>query len=258
MNGPTSSDLVRTTETSLAVVEALSRLDEARVEEITEEVDVAASTVHRHLQTLRAHGYVVKESDFYRLGLQFLTVGGYVRDRRPEYDLAKETCESLAEETDERAQFEVEERGERVFLHTAVGDRAVRANGTIGRRGPLHCSAAGKAMLASFPDDYVAEIIERRGLEAVTENTVTDRDALFDELETVREEGIAFNREESTMGLHAVASVVRMPSGETLGALSVSGPAHRMEGAAFTETLPNTVRGAAQELELNIEYSKYV
>lgn len=258
MTGEQFGEFVRTTETSLEIVEALHELEEARIDEVVEQVDVGASTVHRHLNTLRKYGYVVKEGDFYRLGLQFLTIGGYVRDRRPEYHLAKEMCESLADQTAERVQFEVEERAERVFVHTAIGDHAVRAEGTIGRRGPLHCSSAGKAILSVFPDERIREIIESKGLEAVTKHTITDPDELFEEIDVIRERGIAFNREESTEGLRAVAAPVTMPNGQVLGALSVSAPTHRFQGEQFTETVPNTVRGAAQELELNIKYSKFV
>ena len=255
MNASETNEMVKTTETSLRIIEVLMELDETRVEVIADRLDVAPSTVHRHLKTLKNHGYVLNEGGLYRLGLQFLTVGGYIRDRQPEYNLAKNTCQDLAEQTEERIQFEVEEQGQRIFVHTAIGEHAVKANGMIGRRGPLHCSAAGKAILASFTDHKIEQIIEERGLVPVTENTITDPDRLFQEIEQIRKEGVAFNREESTLGLHAVSSVVKMPNGETLGALSVSGPAHRMEGNLFTKTLPNKLRGAAQELELNIKYS---
>lgn len=253
-----TNEVVHTTKTSLQIVEALRRLDAARIDELAEELDIAPSTVYRHLQTLRQYGYVVKEADFYRLGLQFLTIGGYVREQKPEYELAKEAVEELAEQTHERVQFEVEEQGERVFIYTATGKHAVQAKGTIGRRGPLHCSAAGKAILAELPDSRVMEIVEQHGLESVTENTITDMDTLLDELKEVREQGIAFNLEESTVGLRAAAASVTTPNGEVLGALSVSGPAHRMEGNRLREDIPNTLRGLAQELELNIKYSKQV
>lgn len=258
MGKPKNDRIVGATETSLQIVKTLYEMDGARVDELKEEVDVSPSTVHRHLQTLRKHDYVVKQGDYYRLGMQFLTMGGYVRDRRAEYDLAKESCQDLAEKSGERVQFVVEEQGERVFVHTAIGEQAVRANGMIGRRGPLYCSAAGKAILAKYTDDQVKELVNPDQMEPITENTITDWDVLKEELDTIREEEIAFSHEESTIGLRAVASAVEMPDGEILGSLSISGPAHRMEGEWFTEKLPNLVRGAAQELELNIEYSKNV
>ena len=249
---------VKTTELSLRILEELKNMDQARIEEISGALDIAPSTVHRHLQTLERNGYVVNEGSFYRLGFQFLTMGGYVRARTGAYDLAKESVEKLADQTQERVQFEVEEMGERIFIHTETGEHAVEADGTIGRRGPLHCSSAGKAILASLPKDRVVEIIESRGLNSVTENTITDREELFDELEQIRDEGVAFSYEESTPGLRAVGASVKLPNGQVLGGISVSGPAHRMQGNVFHEEIPGKVRGIAQELELNIKYAKNV
>lgn len=254
MKGNDDTEYVKTTETTFRIVELLQERDSARVGEIADAMDLSDSTVHRHLQTLQKYGYAVEDGGHYRLGLQFLSVGGPVRKRKREYKLAKEAVEELADKTEERVQFEVPEQGERVFLFTAVGDRAVHIHGDIGKRGALHTSAAGKAMLAAMPDSRVEDIIERKGLPRRTDNTITDPETLFAELEEIRETGIAFNREETHEGIRAVGANIALPSGELLGAISVSGPAHRLSGAKFEEELPHTVRGITQELELNVQY----
>lgn len=256
MNRDREPTPVRTTETSLKIIDALLSEGSLRIDDVAERLDIGSSTAHRHLQTLEKYGYVVNTSGEYRLGLQFLTIGGHVRASKPAYDLAKDAVYELAKQTKERVQFEVNEGGERVFLFTKTGEHAVRGDAKIGKRGPLHCSAAGKALLAELPIPEVREYMNTHGKEQVTENTITDVDEMLAELETVREEGIAFNREESTLGFHAVASSVSKPSGQVLGALSVAGPAHRINGERFLEEIPDLVRGIAQELELNIKYSK--
>lgn len=247
---------VKTTEHSLRIIDILQELDGARIDEVTDHLDIAPSTAHRHLQTLKRYGYVMKEGDFYYLGLEFLNKGGYVRTQNPAYDLAKKAVDALAEKTQERVQFEVEENGLRYFLFTATGEQAVEADAIIGKKGPLHCSSAGKAILAELPDWRVQEIIQQHGLPKITEKTITDGEELSKELEEIRERGVAFNRGESTPELCAVASVVTSPRGSVLGAISVSGPAHRMKGELFEEKIPDLIRGATQELELNIKYSK--
>jgi len=246
---------VQTTETSLRIIEALMELKEARIEDVAEFLEIAPSTAHRHLQTLQKYGYVVNKGGFYQLGLQFLSVGGHIRNNDPAFDLVKDAVYELAEQTNGRVQFEVLEQGERIFLFTTTSKNAVQGDAKIGKRGPLHCSAAGKALLAELPEPRVHQIIETEGLPPITENTITNTDELLAELETIRERGIAFNREESTIGFHAVASSVTKPEGTVLGAISVAGPANRLNGERFTEEIPNIVRGVAQELELNIKYS---
>ncbi|MCO8268419.1 helix-turn-helix domain-containing protein, partial [Haloferax sp. AB510] len=65
-------EAVKTTETTLRTIAALLDMESARIEELSAELDIAPSTVHRHLQTLRKHGYVINDGGSYRLGLQFL------------------------------------------------------------------------------------------------------------------------------------------------------------------------------------------
>lgn len=109
-------------------------------------------------------------------------------------------------------------------------------------------------MLAAMSDQEVESIIKDKGLEAKTENTITDIDSLFEELEEIREKGVAFNREETNLGIRAVGASITRPNGVVLGAISVSGPAHRLSGELFNEELPKKIRGTAQEIELNLEY----
>ncbi len=246
---------VQSVQTMLDVVEALRLLDGARVTELADELDVAKSTVHRHLDTLYRRGYVIREGDEYHVGLRFLRLSEHARVRRPEYELARAKVVELARETDERAQFIVEEHGEGVYVHLETGSRAVHTDSGVGRRIPLHATAAGKAVLAQFDDDHVRTVLDCHGMTAFTDHTITDRDRLFDELADIRERGYSVNDRENTRGIRAVGVPVVGPEGFVVGALSVSGPTHRMKGERLESTLPDLLLGTANELELNITYS---
>lgn len=254
MNEPPDSRS-KTTETSIRIVEALMDLSGATIDELSEELELAPSTVHRHLVTLREHNFVVAETGQYRVGLQFLTIGGYAQRQVTAFPMIKEKVDELAEETGERVQFIVEEQGERVYLYTETGHRSVHTGAYIGKRGELHTSAAGKAIMAALPTDRVEEIIERRGLSAQTERSIGNRDELFEELETVRRQGYALNLEETTKGVHAVGAAVTDPEGVPIGALSVSGPANRFDEAALRGKLVDQLLGLVNELELHIEHA---
>lgn len=248
--------VLATTETSLDVIEALKRLDGGRVTQVAEELDLAPSTVHSHLVTLKERRYVVKEGDIYRLGLAFLNLGEYVRDHNHYFSLAKSKVKALAEETGGRAHFIVEEHGQGVYIYTASGKHAIETYSREGRRLSLHQAAAGKAIMAFLPEARVEEIVDRWGLPKRTENTITDRDELFETLAKVRKRnGLAFNDEEQIQGIRAAGAPVRAPAGTVIGALSVSGPSHWFTGDLNEQKLPDTVLGAANELELQIEYS---
>jgi DNA-binding IclR family transcriptional regulator len=246
---------VKSDKTLLDIVLALQRLNGAGVTELATELGIAKSTVHSHLKTLLEYEFVVNERGRYHLGLRFLDLGETARHRKEEYQPIRDKVEELATQTDERAQFIVPEHGYGIYLYRAIGSHAVRTDSRIGKHIHLHASSSGKAILAHMPEERVDEIIEKRGLPAQTENTITDPDVLKAELEAVRERGHAINKEESTEGLRAVGVPVLGPTGEVLGALSVSGPTHRMKGEWFETQIPDMILGAANEVELNITFS---
>lgn len=246
---------VKSTENSFRVIELIMEEDGMRLSDLARELDLAKSTVHRHLSTLTDLEYVTREDDVYRTGLRFLRIGEQTRTRSDAYQLAEEKVADLAAETQERAQFIVEEYGKGVYIFRETGEQAVSTDSEIGKRIPIHATAAGKAILASLPDERVDEIFAQRGLPAVNERTTTDEEALRAELKEIRERGYSINDQENTSGLRAIGVPVEYEDGEPIGALSVSGPTHRFRGTLFEETLPNLLLGTANELELNIQYS---
>jgi len=106
----------------------------------------------------------------------------------------------------------------------------VLINRRTGIQRHLHSTAAGKAILAEMPEQRVMDIISEHELPAETEHTITDPDSLVEELDEIREHGIAYNDEESVEGLRAVGVPVRGSNGIAIGALSVSGPSNRLRG----------------------------
>lgn len=248
---------VRAVERSLQILGALRRLGGGTLNEIVDETGLPKSTIHNHLVTLEQNQYIVKEGSEYHLGLRFLDFGQFVKRRKTVFTEAKPLVEELAAETGERAQFIAEEHGHGVFVHVATGDRAVKSGTSIGERaGPrLHATAAGKAILAFLPEERREAILDQWGMPQITESTIQDRDELLDELTEVRERRYAINKEEHIEGLCAVGVPVMGCDGNIVGAISVSGPTHRMQGERLHTELPEMLLGVSNELELNITFS---
>lgn len=255
MNQTRCGDEVKAVGTTMDIVAYLHNNEGGTIEEIAEAVEIGTSTAHRHLITLQERGYVVTEEGEYRLSLMFLTHGGKARTRIPANQLIEQKVRQISEETGERAQFLVEEHGDRVYVCTHVGPNAVKTDAAIGKRGPLHMKASGKAILANLPPDRLDSILGEEPYERATPNTITDRETLEAELEKTREQGYALNDEESTDGLRAVGVSIEREDGSTLGAISLSGPANRLTGDYFQETLPDLLLGTVNEIELNLKYS---
>jgi len=243
---------VKAAETTFSILETLQEENGLRLTEIADRLEMANSTVHRYLQTLLQEKYIVQEDSKYFVGLRFLTLGQDARTRKEGYTYAKEKVIDLAEETDEGAQFSVEEYNKAVIVWREMGDYAAPADPSIGVRTSLHATATGKAMLAEWSDEKIDQYINQEGLSTVTPRTITTREALFSEIKEIREQGYSINNQESMTGLTAVGVSLCYPSGEVLGALSISGPTHRLQEELFERNIPHLLLSSANEIELNL------
>ncbi|MFC4357872.1 IclR family transcriptional regulator [Halobium salinum] len=252
---PAEARTLTTVQHAFDVVRALEELDGAGVTELAERLGMSKSAVYSHLTTLREERFVVKDGHTYELSLGFLLLGEYVRNRHQLYRHGKRELEGLAEETGEYAHLATEQHGLSVNLYKVRGEKAVGSDyqtSKLQRPDFLHFSATGKAILAHLPEERVHRIIDRYGLERKTEHTITDRDALFDDLERVRERGYSTNDEEEVKGLQAVGAPVRDATGRILGSVSVSGPVNRMREPEYHDSVVEHVTNAANVIEVNV------
>lgn len=252
------ADRVRTTEQSLDIVDRIQSNNGATLAELVDHFGLAKSTVHRHLTTLREHGYLVKEGERYHIGLKFYNRGEHARTRTRSYQLAAETVQDVADATNEEVDFLVANDGRAITVYESYHPgntynedvlHPVETARHAGTYYHMHSVAGGKALLAELSDDEVARVVDQWGLPRRTENTITSREALFDELERVREQGVALSDEEYADGLRAVGRRVVRPDGSVLGSIAVSAPTYRMSGDVFTDTVPELLVDATTDLE---------
>ncbi|WP_256546289.1 IclR family transcriptional regulator [Halobellus inordinatus] len=245
---------VEATRRSIEILRSLKEDGSANLTEIADRLGYSKSTVHRHLSTLEDEGYVTNTDDGYQVGLLFLDYGIHAQNEHGLYQIAKPKVDDLANELDEKVWIMAEENGYGTFLYHNAGKQTVETYTRDGYRARLHAFAAGKAVLAFMDREKVEDILDRRGLPAETSRTITDRAELLDELEAIRERGVAFNRSESIRGVHAVAAPIIGSDDEPVGSLTVAGPANRLKGEYLTDELPELILGVANEIEVNLTY----
>ncbi|MFP8954984.1 IclR family transcriptional regulator [Natrialbaceae archaeon A-arb3/5] len=246
---------VRTVSRTFEILEIIQELDGAGVSEIAERVDIGKSAVHNHLTTLTNREYVDKNGDEYHIGLSFLGLGAYARNRTPIYDTAQSQVEELADETGELVNLLVEKNGKGIYLYQAKGDNAVELDTHEGKRVGLHCTGLGKAILAFRPKAEIDAVLDEHGLPAVTAKTITDREEFHAELEEIREQRYAVDREERLNGLRCIAAPITDDSDRAIAAISVSCPVHRVGDERFYNELPENALGTANVIELEYNYS---
>lgn len=234
----------------LDIIECLQERNGARVSEVADELSLSKSTVHAHLSTLAKRGYVAKDGDEYKLGILFLNLGTTARRSIPHFETIRPGIDRLAQLTGERVQFVIEEHGLGYVVSRSYGEHAVHVEPQIGEPSTLHANASGKAILSALPAERVTDIIDYWGLPVHTDQTISDRETLLEELERIRERGYAVNSEESRSGFLAVGVPIHM-NDTVLGAISISGPQNRMD-ERLDEDILDPLLGVVNEIELNI------
>lgn len=145
----------------------------------------------------------------------------------PLADIARPVLEALSEKSGETVLFSRRSGDRVVYVDVIESGHKIRYAAQAGEFFPMHCSASGKAILATLPADERRETLGRIKLERVTPNTVTKKSALAKELAASSERGWFVNRGEHVADVMAIAVPVHV-HGE-ICALGVAGPISRIE-----------------------------
>ncbi|NRP72923.1 L-arabinolactonase [Ensifer psoraleae] len=195
---------------------------------------VPKPTLARMLKTLMVYRLIRQDetSGAYLLGHRFLELSHRVWDK---FDLVSAAIPEL-----ERLSVEL---GETVALCRLDGQRVVyleerSSDGLgvlidVGRRVPIHCTAAGKALLAFQEPSFARALTGQIVYDRFTPQTITDPHALEADLLLTRARGYAVSYEEHLAGVNSVAAPIAGRDGVPLGVLVVLGPASRLDNSAI-------------------------
>ncbi len=220
-------------QTVLKALEVLECVAEANVPlnaaEIAKRCGLSRPTAYRLLATLQSRGYVSNTHHEYSLGSKVLSLGGLLLESLDLPSISHSYLRELSEIAGETAYVSVLDGTEILYVNKAASARGVQTNCTIGSRNHLYCSSMGKSILAFLLPEERDSILEKIvPLEAFTSNTITDPDALRQELERIRQQGYAIDDIEGEENVRCVGAPIFDHVGRSFAAISLSGPAFRM------------------------------
>lgn len=204
-----------------------------RVNEVSRQMSLSRSTVHRMLATLLHHGFVVQDefSRGYGPGPALVDIGLAAVHQMDIRTTARPSLEALRRATGETVHLAVLRATDVLYLDGLESERLVRAGQRIGQTLPAYATAAGKALLAEMDDDAVRALYPEGDLAPVTAHSLRTRSALLDVLQTVRAHGYAVNHGESEDDISALAGAVRDRRSRVRAALVVTAPRSRADEA---------------------------
>lgn len=251
-----SSYIIQSVAHALDVLEEFrGDVDELGVTELSKKLKLHKNNVFRILATLQSRNYIEqnKANDNYRLGIKCLELGQTFIRQRGMLKQVKPILEQLAQQTGETSYISILRGNEVVYLDAVEATTTVRVISRVGLHMPIHATAAGKALVWGESE----EDLRRRfsgGLKGYTKNTITDLDALLRNLAEAREKGYATDLEEFEEGLRCVGAPIRDYTRKVIGALSVSGPAHRLTDDKIAQEFGPEVTRSARELSAGLGF----
>ncbi|VBB46273.1 IclR helix-turn-helix domain protein [uncultured Desulfatiglans sp.] len=239
----------------LKILEVLAAADgELSFSSLKETSQVPGPSLWRLLHVLRDTGYVLYDpkNHTYRLGYKFLYMRNLLLDRIGFRSEARHYLRKLVDLTGETAEFSGRVKDELVLLDQDESPQAVRLFSRIGSTYPyFHATAPGKVYLAYMPEGRLESVIERIGLPAITEYTVTDFGVLKQQLAKVRAEGYAVDHQEMRLGVFRIASPVFGADGKVVACLGVAGPSFRLDDEK-ENFIGGAVKHVAEELSREV------
>lgn len=221
----------RTLDRGLTILDALAQAQRAMgVTELSAQLGLDKSTVHRLLTTLVQRGYARRDprTRNYTLGVQALVLYDAFQEQIGLRNLCHGLLEELAELSGETSHLAVLAGMNIVFVDSVETQQMLAVLTVVGRSEPAHCTALGKAILAVLPNEQRDEMLRDAVFEAYTDRTPTTREALEADLQETAERGWAFDNEEFLLGVRCLSSAVHDHAGYPVAALGISGPASRL------------------------------
>lgn len=222
---------IQSVERALKILEILAEYPEGvGVTELSLKLDVAKSTAHRLLNTLLEQHYVSKDTktDSYVLGTQILLIANQVQENLSIVEISKAEIHNLSELTNETVHLCLFDKDEIVYIDKVESNQTIRMHSRIGTRSLMHCTGVGKAILAYLDKDEVEDILSRKGMQAKTNNTISNLEDMRIELKKISENGFAIDNIENEEGIRCVAAPIFNHNKKPIAALSISSPSARV------------------------------
>jgi DNA-binding IclR family transcriptional regulator len=208
-----------------------------RLVDISQRLGLHKSTAHRLLSLLKKKGLVVIEpaTQLYSLGPALVELAWIVLRQQDLRSVCRPYMEQLRQSTKETVSLNIRMGDKRVCIEELQSDQEIKYSQTFGLTAPLYVGAPGKALLAFLPQAELERVLATLIFTPLTPDTITDDQAFRAELGKTAARGYAVSIGERSPWAAAVAAPIRDRSGQTIAALSVLGPSHRLTPKALKD-----------------------
>ena len=205
----------------LSVIEAFGKgRNRLTIAEVARLSGLDRASARRCLLTLVEARYASADDRYFELTPRILRLGhSYLSASLPR--LVQPSLDQLSDRLRDSCSAAVLGGKDVIYIARSSAHRIMGAGLHAGSRLPAYCSTLGRVLLAALPPEQAREMLEASDRAKLTEKTLTEVDALMDELERIREAGYAYIDQELEVGSRSVAVPIRNLSNRTVAAANV-------------------------------------
>ena len=226
-----------------------------RLQQIATDTGMPQATVLRYLNSLIQEGYAFQDAitERYYLTWRICGIGEQVRAHMSLRMLSGNIVSELSSKLELGIGLVIENNLECMYLDCVY--EPLNMGGTlqrIGKRTPMHSTSSGKLFLSQFSNGELDRLIEEKGLPALTERTITTKDALLAELEITRSRGYAVDNEECEDGLRCVSVPICDYTDRISAAICCFGKSEKFSDTDISQSILPLLFDAAQEISFRM------
>lgn len=210
-------DAVANAETPMRFTDLLGVLDQPR------------GTLHRQISNLVDEGLLSTRPDHsYELGLRLLRFAAQAWSGNHFRSIAEPHLRALYQQVGETIHLGVLQGTEVIYLDKVEARQTVRMYSQVGNASPAYCTGVGKAALSLMPEPELSALVKRIQFNPLTPSTLKSASSLIDEIEVIRRDGVAYDREEHELGVHCIAAPIGVAGRNFYAGISVTAPVYRV------------------------------
>ena len=217
-----------------------------KVSEIVAATGLPRPTIYRLTAQMEAAGLLERDGSYMTVGLRLFEMGQLAPRQRELRECCQPYMEDLREATRETVHLAIPAGAEVVYIDKLAGPAGPSLPSRVGGRMPAYCTGVGKALLAYQPEPVIRKVLAA-GLWRRTPYSICTPGHLLRELQEVRLTGLAYEREESTIGVICVASPI-VCNGMVVAAISISGWTYHLEIKRVSAAVKSAALAVSREL----------
>lgn len=223
--------------------------------EIAEITKLDKSSVQRFTYTLAALGFLRKDKEArrYTISPKIMSLGMIYLRTDPLVVRARHVLYELNKTLDATLNLTELDETDVIYVVRYPGRQTVTVDVVLGMRRPAYCTASGRAILATMPEDEVLDILKRSNLVAYTPHTKTDISEIMDDIRLIRSRGYALTQQEATIGDISLAAPVRRGDGSSTAAINISVSAAEWDPERLTKQFSAPLLEAARAVSGSTE-----